>query len=94
VLACKGELAVIRNVGGKLRAFAERDMLRLDKRGHQEEVIADRVAGGKFAQPRGARREYFGMAGKADAWNRSLGQGFDLAGLEYALQGWCEPVEV
>jgi hypothetical protein len=88
VLARKCKLVGIRNVCGDARAFDERSMLRFDERGDQAQVVADRVAGGKFAQARRSGRENFGLAGKADAWDRSLGQCFDLAGLEDALQGW------
>ncbi len=87
VFPCKGESAGIRNVRGDTRAFGERNMLRLDERGHQTQIVVNRIAVGEFAQARRARREYFGLAGQADARNRSLGQGLDLAGLKYALQG-------
>jgi len=88
VLACKSELAGIRNACFDPCALGERNVLRLDQRGHQVQVVADCVAGGKFTQAPGARSENLRRLRQADARNRSLGQGFDLAGLEYALQGW------
>jgi hypothetical protein len=67
-------------------AFEQRHVLRLDQRGHEAQVVANRVTRSELAQSCRARRKHFALPGQADARNRSLREGLDLAGLKYALQ--------
>jgi pimeloyl-ACP methyl ester carboxylesterase len=63
-----------------------RHVVCLDQRGHEAQVVANRVTRSELAQSCRARRKHFALPGQADARNGSLREGLDLAGLKYALQ--------